>query len=323
MNSVSSVDQDGFVFNGINGTTGEYLLPPLHAAEVATLARGERSTLRTCASSAPDSARPPRTTMASVSESIHLISGRPVGESSSRTTWIRRFPKRLQPLLDHRQQQAGDLYKRFEGPSGQRLNESKDRFLARNGIGPGTVVPAKVPYYLLVVGSPDRVDFRFQSQLDVSYAVGRVYFHTPEQYECYARTIVAAETAPPSHAAPLRAVLFGVRNDDDLSTQLSTNQLVEPLAREITEPGWTIETVLGDSATKSRLRQLMGGPQTPSLLFTASHGMGFAPDDVRQVEHQGALLCQDWPDRSSTVVRSCRIFTSRVTKSAAMPIWPG
>ena len=97
--------------------------------------------------------------------------------------------------------------------------------------------------YLLIVGSPDRIAFRFQSQLDVSYAVGRVYFHTPEQYACYARTVVAAETAPPAIAAPFRAVLFGVRNDDDLSTQLSTNQLVEPLAREITEPGWTIETV--------------------------------------------------------------------------------
>ena len=92
-------------------------------------------------------------------------------------------------------------------------------------------------------------------------------------------------SASDRRSAP-RGVVW-VRNDDDLSTQLSTNQLVEPLAREITEPGWTIERVLGDSATKLHLRQLMGGPQTPSLLFTASHGMGFAPDDVRQVEHQG------------------------------------
>ena len=32
---------DDFVFNGIDGATGEYLLPPLPAAEVARLARGE------------------------------------------------------------------------------------------------------------------------------------------------------------------------------------------------------------------------------------------------------------------------------------------
>ena len=182
-------------------------------------------------------------------------------------------------------------------------------------------MPAKVPYYLLVVGSPDRVDFRFQSQLDVSYAVGRVYFHTPEQYACYARTVVAAETAPPAIAAPLRAVLFGVRNDDDLSTQLSTNQLVEPLAREITEPGWTIETVLGDSATKLRLRQLMGGPQTPSVLFTASHGMGFRPMMYARSNTRARCCARTGRERSSTAVLSCRIFTSRVTKSVATPIW--
>ena len=78
---------------------------------------------------------------------------------------------------------------------------------------------------------------------------------------------------------------------------LSADHLVKPLRGLVIEdfPDWEVEPLLGEDATKANLLQVLGGDRTPSILFTATHGMVFDDGDPRQVRHQGALMCQDWP----------------------------
>jgi len=203
----------------------------------------------------------------------------------------------LSPLLELRRQQAGDLYREYTGAAGYRRGEGKNRFLARHKVGPGPVDPARVPYYLLLVSDPESIPYRVQYELDVAYAVGRIHFDTLDEYAQYARSVVEAET-PGQVKLPRRAVFFGVANPKDEATHLSAQSLVKPLAEYLAQDqqdnGWRVDLVKPEEAVKARLLELLGRQETPALLFTASHGIGFPSGHKLQARHQGALLCQDW-----------------------------
>ncbi|MFM6395124.1 MAG: C25 family cysteine peptidase, partial [Planktothrix sp.] len=157
-------------------------------------------------------------------------------------------------------------------------------------------------YYLLIVGDPEEIPFSFQYQLDVAYAVGRIDFDTLEEYSQYAQSVVKTETSKPFLAPKAR--FFGTWNNNDVATEQSSKYLVKPLATwadtelkvawkdNLKYQNWDIQTILKTEATKTKLSQLLGGDETPALLFTASHGLAF--QDSRQEKHTGALLCQDW-----------------------------
>src|SRR5207244_3017951 len=179
-------------------------------------------------------------------------------------------------------------FQEFSGERGYHAGESKRAFLTSRGAAPsGAADPEALPYYLLLVGGPEAIPYPLQYQLDVQYAVGRICFDTPRQYAQYAHSVVAAERANPR---PRRAVLVGVANPDDRPTQASAVQLVQPLADHLRDwqasqpeaQRWTVQSTIGAEATKARFGSLLGGADTPALLFTASHGLGFNSGDPRQ-----------------------------------------
>lgn len=285
-------------FNGINGATGDYLLPPMTPQQISRIAQGEtldaelRKDLEV------------RHFLES-QKTMRIAAGRDTGNLAE-AGWGIIFAHNADPgvrealgeLLEHRRDQAAavreERYREYLGEHGYWPGETAYGFLGRFGAGPGPANPDKVPYYLLIVGDPEAIPYAFQYQLDVERAVGRIHFDTLEEYAQYARSVVQAET---SVQRPRRAVFFGVRNPDDPATTMSDAHLVTPLAQALdaSQGDWTIEHIRDDDASKARLQRLMGKDETPALLFTASHGMGFPPEDPRLLPHQGALLCQDWP----------------------------
>jgi hypothetical protein len=288
--------------NGINGSTGQ----PLQNIEITTeliarIARRERLS--------QDDLRDIKLRHAHNLRSKHqmgVAEGIDITDLAE-TGWGIIFPSNLdaaltaaikdalQPLLELRREQAGRYFFEFSGPErGYQPGESKNGFLKRFGRGPGPANPALgdgVPFYLLIVGSPEEIPFEFQYALDVQYGVGRIHFDQLEDYAIYAESVVRAEKGQSERDK--KVTFFGPSHDR--VTEWSSSLLVSPLAEQITtiHPDWNVRALSGGESTKATLGTVLGGDATPSLLFTASHGMGWDMGDPRQIPHTGALVTQD------------------------------
>ena len=102
----------------------------------------------------------------------------------------------LKPLLDHRKAQAAP-FKIFDGPDGYLKGDGATDWLKRRNVRMDVVNPEYgVPFYLLLVGPPDEFPFEFQYSLDIYWAVGRLWFDTPEQFRRYADSVVRYKSSP-------------------------------------------------------------------------------------------------------------------------------
>jgi hypothetical protein len=285
-------------FNGVNGVTGE-LFPPATLKEIAAIARG--------ATLSSESRADREAFLRQGKKGLREGDPRDLAQAG----WGIIFAEAdqnagavydaLSALRELRRSQAvaesDHYYQEYFGEDGYKAGDTKRRFLSRHGVGSGAADPNDMPYYLLIVGDPESIPWEFQYELDIQYAVGRIWFETVDEYRRYAESVVAAETT--TRMRDRSAAVFAPCHEGDDATKLSARELAAPLAERIAKRGWSVTPALEQEATKSRLLDLLAGSQKPDLLFTAGHGLWFPCDHPLQLPHMGSLLCQDWPGSGS------------------------
>lgn len=308
---MSDSDDELVYANGIDATTGGYLLPAMTMAEIAAAACDEPDDIDRLGA---------LTKVTNALTTDHL--GLPFDVDPldpSQAGWGVVFAAdedpevkaALAPLLAQRGEQVTDAerLKVLEYKTG----ESRQRWLARHGVAAGNIDPTRVPFYLFIVGCPSKIPFGFCRELAVEYAVGLLSFDTPAEYASYAASVVASEKdeiQPRSR----QVTFFAPRHGFDAATQLSADRLVKPLAEGALagRVRCQFESIWGDAATHEAITEVLArkDARAPGFLFTASHGMGFPLGHADQRAEQGALLCQNWAGPKAGAIARNQYFTA-------------
>ncbi len=212
----------------------------------------------------------------------------------------------LQPLLDLRKQQVQDpsLFKIFSGNTGVLPGQGAASWAQQRGVAlTAPVDPFQgVPYYLLIVGSPERISFEFQALLKMQWAVGRLYFDGVTDYGRYAQAVVQYESKSFTPAQRKNAAIWVTRNNGDLATAMLSGAICQDFLAPANQLGskgqFTLDAFTNEKATKAQFIDILRGKLpggSPAVIFTGSHGCNYYPDDpVTQRLMQGSMLSQEW-----------------------------
>jgi hypothetical protein len=186
------------------------------------------------------------------------------------------------------------------------------------------VNPNRFPYYVLIAGSPTKVPYELQIELNMYQAVGRIYFDNPDDYSCYAENVVKHEKGQTTKPGK-RVVFFAPRHMGDEATIASSVGLVGRLLKELPEDlprDLIIKDLTGKDATKDNLMSTLAPKehgQTPAILFSASHGAGIPADNPDQSTLQGSILCQDFEEPLTRQHQEGAISGLDVTEGFQLP----
>ncbi len=228
----------------------------------------------------------------------------------------------LSPLIDRRKQQVGNdaLFKVLDPPA---AGQSASDWLLSQHTSLNVVDPSKgVPYYVLIVASPEEITFEFQYELDLYWAVGRLWLQNAADYEAYAQSVVDYETQS-RVSSSRKLVMFApdYGGKDNGASKLMCTNLVNPLINTPVGQAekFKLQSFVGAAATKSALNGIFAGSEpagTPALLFTGSHGLLKLPSSKELADAQGAIVCQDWKGDPNPPLDDCYYAAWDLPKNA-------
>jgi hypothetical protein len=286
-----------FHFNGLNGATGTPLIPALTAKELIEWIKAGDQNEETAVKDELRSIREQNEAKLGMIEGVDPLKLAQAGWGVVYAPGTsQKIKDAMKPLVTAR----GGVELTTQP------NENSRQFRNRHGQGINNVNPKALPYYLLLVGSPSEISFKFQYGLDAQHAVGRLYFDDDNNYGKYVKSILDYEALTGNLPRVRRVATFSPANPDDDATALSASELAQPLSQALddqelvlndaTAVKYRSEHLGGATATKHALFDLLARTNNaPALIFTATHGLGFPNGDPRQKEKQGALICQEWP----------------------------
>jgi hypothetical protein len=218
--------------------------------------------------------------------------------------------EQLQPLLESRQAKCQrdpnpTFYREFTVDPGT----TADSFAAAHKIDYTAPVSPRlgVPYYLLIVGSPESVSFEFQALLKMSFAVGRLYFDDVADYGRYAAAVVAYESAATTSQRKNAALWITGIPGDPMTQQLSAALTADFLDEDnpLGNGDFKLDASIGvGKATWAQMTEILRGNLPhgrPSVIFAGTHGLQCDPKNAaRMAAMQGALITQDYNPATPT-----------------------